>query len=561
MPPYTLTSAEKTALRRKYLANIQAINRFLPADKQIQPNLKAFNAKLNDPSEQRFYKKGLEISERIKKQDQIASDLSKKIKATELNDKEYPLERSIYTRMIPSDDPRAMKYNRYIIEQYHKNPDALVQEKFQKLLQFNPGDLQKFADSKDIKNYLLDFYERNQEVIDDGFQMNKILGKDKSKLNPMLAQHLSAISGNYEMLTVASQATKLVNDDSYFTMPELDEDTISAIEDSNMTMQNEELYRSVLNKQKEKDIYEASLGEFHKAMDGLNLGGVDLDEKGALAKTIATIDQNGQKKVPISPVNKFCGNRLSQGDNFELQRFNQRAIDDINKVFKKDYIKESNFKLKEMPKGWNVDDRATTFRKELVYRYSLNNGLDISKVDSMKLGDIAGNIKGNLKEQILGTTSKQYKTFIQAMKNYENPKSYGYKDQEEVYKAANEYLIHKGVSSLADIEKLPWPGKDRAKLCWDVMDSYEKHMDPTEFKYMRGQDGLIDPKQTVEQRKQAIFTSKDVSVDPLGEIVIKEEPANIKDVNNKITKNDAKDFLEDDDDIKDMMDDIGDINL
>ena len=61
--PYTLTSAEKAELRRKYIANVNRLNQYLPESEKLRVDLKWFNARINDPAEQRFYLKSKRIND------------------------------------------------------------------------------------------------------------------------------------------------------------------------------------------------------------------------------------------------------------------------------------------------------------------------------------------------------------------------------------------------------------------------------------------------------------------------------------------------------------------
>ena len=69
--PYTLTNAEKEQLRQKYLDNVATINKYLPEELKVRPDLKTLNKRLNDPNEQRTYKKGLELNARERRRQEI----------------------------------------------------------------------------------------------------------------------------------------------------------------------------------------------------------------------------------------------------------------------------------------------------------------------------------------------------------------------------------------------------------------------------------------------------------------------------------------------------------
>ena len=508
MPPYKLTSAEKAALRRKYLQNIQTINSYLPQGKKIKADLKWFNSRINDLSEQRFYKKCLELNRNLNKKEAIVNQVGEKVRDAKIKGQKYALERNMHTRMIPSDNPAAQKYNEYVMKKYHENPDAFVQEKYQKLAKLNPGDIQKFADNPDLKNFMLDFYEQNEEIIDDGFQMLKNLGNHyKGEMTPEMQANLKAISGNYEMLTAASDTLKLAQDDGYFTLPPISDELYSDLSDTNLETEHKELMDSISRNYKAVSIYTLSNEEFKRTMRGFKENNINLDSPGALLKYVATVERNGVTEN-ISPALHYSGNMMGQGENFEVHELDADTVKKAGKVLKEDYIKETGFKLKEMPEQFKPD-RGDIFRKDFLYHYAIDHKVELGKLDNSGLGEIAESIKGDWKERFFGTTSAEYKEFTKAMKDFERPNSRRYKDQQYLYLTANSYLLHKGVSSYEEAARLEPPGNIRAKLCLDVIASVGRTEDPNPFR-------------TTEEKKQAIFDPKDV--EEFKDTVIKDAP-------------------------------------
>ena len=511
MAPYLLTKQEKDELRRKYLANVELINRYLPDRLKINANLKQFNARINDVAEQRFYKKGSEIARSIANKSAKVSAITRTLEDQRIKGKVYGLERGIYTKIVDSDDPAAAQYNRDVVKNYIEHPEATVQKRFQHLMNFNPGDMAKFYKSPDLKNYLLDYYEQNSEILDDGFQAYKTLGDYKKQLNPSMKKYLDAVGPNFELMSIATESIKLVANDGYFTYPELSDEAIGALAASDFTSDYQETFASIQRMRTSKDMFQRSKEVFTQQIDKMKENDMKIDEPGSLSKYVGFIDKGDKTNIMVSPIANFGGSLFSTGKNFRLAAINKNEVDGIKQVLDKDYISEENYQEVKKPASL-LEPSYVRSRKQIVYDFALATNGKISELDCGNLGDIPASIHGSWKERILRTTSRQYNDLIKAMKNYDKPNSANYHDEGNVYRKANAYLIHKGVTSIEQCATLPPPADKRTMLCFNVMSTLAKNMDPSIERVHPGTNNVIRDNNVINNNDNNIIQKEPIVV-------------------------------------------------
>ena len=218
--PYTLTEEQKEQLRQEYLENLRILNSYLPNEHKYKVDLAGLNKRLNDPNEQRFYLKNLELKAAFDKKSQIYDALDKKYEHLKIPGKIYPLTRYMHSEMIPSDDPEAMRINEERMKQYFLHPEAEVQRRMQRVLNADVKDLARIANCKDKDNLLLEYYEKNSALVEDAFNVKSILDEMKNgvKLTPDCEKYYEAIAKDYEVLVDSNVSVGKI-DSSYFTMP------------------------------------------------------------------------------------------------------------------------------------------------------------------------------------------------------------------------------------------------------------------------------------------------------------------------------------------------------
>ena len=536
--PYILTEEEKDELRQEYLANIRLINKYLPPEHKYKEDLAGLNKRLNDPSEQRFYKLNMQLKAELDKKMEISDNLFSKYKHLMDKNKSYPLSRLMHSEMIPSDDPEAMKINEERYKQYFLHPEAEVQRRVQRVLNSNVSDLARIANCKDKENLLTEYYAQNQALVDDAFCVIGVLKDMKSKgvhLTPECAQFYDSIGQNFEIFVDTSSNVNNISR-SYFTMPNTQtvaqdrilHDMRVGFEEENPEIANK-FNANVLLKMNKDQIKDDT--KIHVA--NLKKKGVDLVNHGdALVKNVAFYKG---REIPLS---RWFREKLYNKPNPPtLKTLTDEQVKNVKKVFTVDYTKEAGYKAPEFNKKFEkpIHEQLKAY---LALKYAIRADIKLADAEKESMSKAASVITGGLKERMFNTTSKEYKNVITALKEYEKPNHVHEKDDRHLAFTANQYLIHKGVKTMEDAMRLPQPGRDRALLCLNIMDITQKDVKPELGKFVPGtnevekvndapvvkEPAIKDPKvlEEPEEKNNNIIEEKE----PQKENIIDQELAN-----------------------------------
>lgn len=93
--PYILTEQEKNDFRERYLQNVAKLNKYLPNGLKVSTDLKALNKRLNDPKEQRLYKRALEVRNKEERRNDLCNQLSNDNGYLRTKGKTYALDRVV----------------------------------------------------------------------------------------------------------------------------------------------------------------------------------------------------------------------------------------------------------------------------------------------------------------------------------------------------------------------------------------------------------------------------------------------------------------------------------
>ena len=533
---YILTKQEKAELRRKYLDNVRLLNRYLPEGQKIEANMKAFNRRLDDPKEQRYYKKGLEIAKRENEKNAASTRLRAKYQHLLPPGKPDPLERLCHCELAPGNSPEAEEYNDAKIKNYMLHPEAETQRRFQKLLNADFSELEKIASSPDKDNLFLDYYEKNSALVDDAFCLIGAMSHFKKEdITPEMQKYVDSIGRSYEVICTVNEKFRHLEKDYYFTLPELTEEQKEMVcEARGFFAEHEKIHNLLQTANMYKTTNEASKAEFVQFFEEGKRNGVNFNEKGVLTKNVAVRQSDG-KVYSLLDVTRGT----YSGENAPVvTQLSQEEKAGVMKMFNKDYTKEEGYEVNELPEQFQkpAGERA---RDEFITNKALSTGVPISEVDKKGMGGMAEEISGNFKERFFHTTSRQYKNFIRAMKDFEKPNRIDtYNNPRPVVNSANAYLIHKGVRTREQAMNLAQPGKDRALLCFDTMETFQKYLPANEPRLIPGTQQTHLP-QAQEEKKDWPLAIEDAKIldDNLEKEEVVEEKAPIKEKEAEIENN------------------------
>lgn len=515
--PYKFTEQEKEEIRQQYLANMEAINNNLPDGLKLKVDLSGLNKKLNDPRQAWIYKKALELNAREVKKKEIQDQLSQKFADLKIPGKDYELDRAMHTDLIPSDDPEAMAYNEELYKQYLLHPEAMVQYRFQKVLDSKNDDIGKMAQCKDLESLMLLYSEKNPTFVEDSCSMVSVFARESYKrlLTPEMKEFYRPVCGNYENIIDSSNIFKKMNT-GYFTVPKsLTQAQDYAINGGNFATEHHALYRLLTENMANNVAGDTQVKDFAKFFKWCKDNNVDLSKPGALSGSV--IYTGAADNKPVSMSNFVSNPSLYKGLNAVKVDLPPQTVEGIKKIFVEDFTKEPGFKVPEIPSKFKEPSWKLS-RDELVFKYAIKYDVPVHEIDNGGFSKIAEKISGNLKERVFNTTSLEYKNLITAMKNYDNENHVGYHNSMPVKIAANQYLLHKGITSREQAERLTNPAKDRTLLCFDLIETFQKNEGPDIPKIVPGTQQQVEVNHNIE-RVQAIEDPKlvddfyDISID------------------------------------------------
>ena len=492
MPPYELSAQEKAEFRRKYIENVRRANEYLSEGNKIKLDLAAFDKKLNDPKMQRIYKKGLEIRNTTLEKLRISSELSEQFKDLKIQGKKYGLDRLMHSELIPSNDPEARAYNEAKMRDYLLHPEAETERRFHELLNLNLGDVSKIVDSADMKNFFLDFYEKNAAAIDLANETKKALNDLETK-TPALAEYGKQVCANFELLANIQDVVNMVKGDEFFTFPDnlTEEQYQELFSDSNYLIDHGELAEAHKNKIVHEKAMEQPEKDFKDFFALCKQNNIDF-ANGASMCGLYAIDTTTGTKISFSRYSQIQTEKRENPDREEnvvrhdpvlgvdlnidtLQPMilPPETVNEIKQISTVDHTQEEGYLNPQMPVRFRKSI-ADIARDDVLYNFALDNGKNLGDVASKGLYGLADSFKGNWKERLFGTTSQEYKIFKANLKNYENPNNAAYRQPQSVADSAWAYLTHKGVTTVEEARRLPPPGDSRALLCLSCIKTFDQ---------------------------------------------------------------------------------------
>ena len=499
--PYTLTNAEKDQLRQQYLNNVATINKYLSDDSKVRPDLKTLNKRLNDPNEQRTYKKGLELNARERRRQQIYDELADKYGHLKQKGKQYALNRLISYQFDLSNDPEAKAYNENVIKNYYLHPEAMAQRECKKIIKYNPQEALKISKSKDMEGFLMEYYERHAEEVENAFGLlgtTNNINRDNIK-TPEAKQYLDGIAPSYEVLSTASEVAKNMTD-GFYTMPKLTAEQEEELFDSKFQQENNEL-NDELKRQKRLNMFRTQsykqYKDFFNKMENMDK---DLCTPGSFNKHLAKGSFNGKDKY--YGITTVMDKELA--NDAKIIKLNAEEAEKVEQLFTKDYAEEENFIQHDFIPSVKKSEEQVT--KDFRYEYALLNNKSMAEMDKKDMRSCLADHKGGIWERWRGTTSRQYKAFERSVEDYYNI-SENSGNRDNVIKSATAYLTYKGIDLNGNVEeqiaRLGTTARGRAKFCLSAINALKQpeYRPENKLDYVQTKENSNDIKNEIEDEK------------------------------------------------------------
>ncbi len=476
-----LSEAEKTKLIAEHLAYINDFNSHFPDNMKIQYDEKAFLSKLNDPDEVSRYKRSILREQKLQQQELIYAKLESQY--GKAPDNRNYLNRNIQFAFKTDGSPESNAYNEKLYSNYVKNPEALLYTKLKNIMDTNP---QAYYESLDDKGKLCDYYDFNQEVVEDAFVFATIVKGDALEwATPEMKNAIKSMKKPIESLGVAQREAYASLGSAYFTMPKLTPQQASILMASGPKYAGNdarpEIRNSVLNAlwtdssvEQPKEYYNKLMQQGMQLNKGFFLSHVALERQ----------DDGTYKEVSFDDV-------MNNPDNPNLS-IRKRTEDEI-------------WHIRNISKEYETEYLGLWQKK---YADVSGEAFDIPKIKDQN--------KGNIFERVFRRTSNEYKAFIKQFEEYNNPKSKDYLNRDKLFEKADAYEQHK-ISQGKSYEEMDTTSKGRMDFVHNVKET---------LTYMKKADDVIRNK--IENKLYA---------DPENRKSIGESFLNIEDVEEKNENN------------------------
>ena len=438
------TDKEKKAFEDEYTKAVNAFNKVLPDDMKLDLDLEGLHKKMNDPKQVEMYRR-ISFVNKISAEKDKFQKYYKDVFFKKNTKEELPLDRVITTLMRADDSKESDDFNKKLMNFYYKYPYEVSQAVLKGIFK---------ADSKVYEGILKDDYERCKVYTENfersymAYEVQRVLDVMKSdgdltkeiKKNPMIS-----------LLQAQSSLSTKFGSEYSFAMPKL-------------TM---EQYEKIAQK---------SIPDTQPYM--VKITGVVLDIGLENVKNeIKLLKEKGylnDKETALT----YKAIEVKDGKEKEIKLLDAIKIKDPNvKIVKRsEEEKENMLYITNGLKYRYAERQVSRFEDAYVSSYNAKNPQ--TKIDKFNQDIILDQNKGGFFERLFNTTSKEYKDFTKALKNYTDKESPDFGNNRKLADAAKAYLKHKNVTDEHSIEKLDSTGRNRVKLCQTIIDAVDKAQKP-----------------------------------------------------------------------------------
>lgn len=409
-PP--LTEQEKKEIIARHKDLVDKFNAILPDDQKVSYD-KNLLRKLNDPKMVSVYRIGQEMKGVLAKQEQIRERLEFEYGKYNEKGKTNPFTRNFNSFLRVDDTEEAKEYNKKLYQDFLHNTDRLAYIRYKDVLNINP---QEIVDCKGDDLKLAEYFKKNFHLLKDGFEYGNCFKYVDA--TPGMEDGYNAIKSQLNYVgRIEKQIVIIGGTYDYFAMPEINTNQAQimaerlgeflTVEKGNQTIVP--YVQGVLEKGKE-DIF--------TLFEKMQAEGVEL-APGAIMKykPITKDKYNGYEK---------------EVDLYKFMNPEERDNPNANYTFKKrtdDEIKRIRL---------ITSDASYQYANEWRARFEQRTNLgpvDPEKYESrLQLGFVS---------RLFNKNSRQYDILMKTFKDYNNPNSKDYLNEDKLREAAVNYSDRK----------------------------------------------------------------------------------------------------------------------
>ena len=484
-PP--LTEEEKRQILSRHRELVDRMNQTLPDEMKLRYD-EGLAARLEEEKEVAIYRIGLEMEEKRAQQKRICDELEGRFGAPERNSGN-PLTRAIYLAMDTSGTEQANAYNEKLYQDYLQDPGKIVYMRYGDLMKVNPKAI---YDCGDDPLKLAEYYRDTYPQCEEAFNFSSVINNGKA--TPAMKQALASMTKPMETISYPVTMVKSATGLDYFACPKMTPEQAAIVQqgDRDLMAQSGETLRYITTNSLVQGTMDSPCTFFGKFVDR----GIDLKSGMFVENRPETFELDADGNP--TNIREVGYDRLfdaQPGDNVRLSprpAENLRQVEAVNTTYQRAYQQR-----------WQA-----IFNQKRGY----NGEFDIKQIETQHQG-------GFFERYIRHSTSTQYSEYLQAFKDFHNPESPNYLNEDNLRTKGEAYLQRKRDQGYPNIDDLKGTSLIRAKF---VMASLEAcnatHKQDVESTLLGDYSNFAE--------RTTFLTAEDVAEDSLEEGVDVNELAN-----------------------------------
>ena len=444
-PKYApLTKEEKQRIMQRHKELVDRMNQTLPDGMKLKYD-ENLEKRLDDPKEVGLVRIAQEMEERKNQQRKIEADLESRFGKCKIKTN---LSRAFFYELDTSGTPEANAYNERLYKDYIENPDKVIFLRYGKLLETDPTGIYN-CDDDPLK--LAEYYKDTYPLCEEGFVFDSVVGSSDLATPDMRVALKGSLVKPMETIGYPVNMMRAAAHPDFLACPKMTMEQVLLIENTDREFMLEcgEGFKRVLDEtlvQATVDTPKTFFGKFIER-------GIPL-QQGMFAKLRAEsydLDANG------NPINiqeaKFDQVLSGPGNSNKEYRIAPRPdanllhVSSMNKSFEKHYL--------------------DSWQKKFSQKQGRINEFNVQEIENAHKG-------GWWERHIPWLTSKQYKQFMQAFKDYNNPESEHYLDKAHLKAKGEAYMAHKARQGKTSIERARGTDKIRMQLVTSTIEACDE---------------------------------------------------------------------------------------
>ena len=442
MPKYKpLTEEEKEAIRAKFKDYIAKYNEFFKNAGLKELDVDDESLKLEERLVNEEMVARYRISQEIKAKDEAYNKAFDEARPG-LEFKEDFLNRSIKFLLKTDGTPEAKEYNKTLLKAYADHPVEMAHNRTKNLMHFDPTPLIDISTSK-VKS--AEFYRDNMALCMEANEFGGFFGQKHFGASPELDEAKESMQGMVQNINTVSAYIPEAESDDFFALPVLSKDKAALVYQYSKKVFNvDKTPKSILN------VLNGQRGAYDIKVpakvfyEKLAAKGVKVGKDVFLKYKFVHTDPETNKQTLVGAYS---------------------VVEGKPNITVVERTKEEIIKLNEISKAFQ--DK---------YRAEFQSRLGDKRHQEFNMENIDTEMKGGFFARIFRKPSSEFKAYMAALKEYNDPTSKNYLNKNNLKTKADAYMTHVNRSG-KPIERMDALRQKRANMVKDtlfVIDKMEK---------------------------------------------------------------------------------------